>query len=91
MIKGENSMSSKKRKVDKEKLKPIYERRKKRGLIINELKARGPLTIPELSKATGLEAHKILMYLIALRQFGKVDIVDEKDDQLVYALKHQNR
>jgi len=82
-------MSSKKRKVDKKKLKPIYERRKKRGLIINELRARGPLTIPELSKATGLEAHKVLMYLIALRQFGKVDIVDEKDDQLVYALKHQ--
>ena len=82
-------MSSKKRKVDKEKLKPIYKRRKKRGLIINELRARGPLTIPELSKATGLEAHAVLVYLIALRQFGKVDIVDEKDDQLVYALKHQ--
>ncbi len=84
-------MASKKRKVDKEKLKPIYERRNERGLIKNELKARGPLTIPEPSKATGLETHKVLMYLIALKQFGKVDIVDEKDDQLVYALKHQNR
>lgn len=82
-------MSNKKRKIDKEKLKPIYERRKERGLIINELRARGPLTIPELSKATELEPHKVLMYLIALRQFGKVDIVDEKGDQLVYALKHQ--
>ncbi len=82
-------MSSRKRKVDKEKLKPIYERRKKQGFIINALRAQGPLTIPELSKTTGLEAHKVLMYLIALRQFGKVDIVEEKDDQLVYALKHQ--
>jgi predicted transcriptional regulator len=89
MIERENGMSSKKRKVDKEKLKPIYALRKERGLIINELKARGPLTIPELSEATGLEAHKVLRYLIALRQFGKVDIVEEKDDQLVYALKHQ--
>jgi len=82
-------VSSKKRKVDKEKLKPIQERRKIRELIMRELKARGPLTIPEVSKATGLETDKVVMHMIALRQFGHVSIVGEKDDQLMYALSGQ--
>ncbi|MFB0502143.1 MAG: hypothetical protein ACETVP_06685 [Candidatus Bathyarchaeia archaeon] len=83
-------MPSKKRKIDKEKLKPIYERRKIRELIIKELKVRGPLTIPELSKATGMETDKVVMHMIALRQFGHISIVGEKDDQLIYALSgHQ--
>jgi len=84
-------VSSEKRKIDKEKLKPIYERRKIRELILGELKARGPLTIPELSKATGLETDKVVMHMIALRQFGHVSIVGEKDDQLIYALSGQQK
>jgi len=84
-------VSSEKRKIDKEKLKPIYERRKIRELIMGELKARGPLTIPELSKATGLETDKVVMHMIALRQFGHVSIVGEKDDQLIYALSGQQK
>ncbi len=82
-------MSSKKRKIDKEKLKPIHERRKTRGLLIKELRTRGPLTIPELSKATGMETDKVVMHMIALRQFGRISIVGEKDDQLIYALSSQ--
>jgi len=82
-------VSSKKRKIDREKLKPIYERRKIRELITGELRARGPSTIPELSKATGLETDKLVMHMIALRQFGHVSIVGEKDDQLIYALSDQ--
>ena len=82
-------VSSKKRKIDKEKLKPIYERRKIRELIMGELRTRGPSTIPELSKATGLETDKLVMHMIALRQFGQVSIVGEKDDQLIYALPDQ--
>jgi len=84
-------VSSKKRKIDKEKLKPIHERRKIRDLIKKELKARGPLTIPELSKATGMETDKVVMHMIALRQFGHVSIVGEKDDQLTYALSSQQK
>ncbi|NIR88021.1 hypothetical protein GWO13_10945 [Candidatus Bathyarchaeota archaeon] len=84
-------MSSKKRKIDKEKLKPIHERRKIRELIIKELKAQGPTTVPELSKATGLETDKVVMHMIALRQFGHVSIVGEKDDQLIYALSGQQK
>ena len=85
------SVSSKKRKIDKEKLKPIYERRRIRELIIRELKARGPSTIPELSKATGMETDKVVMHMIALRQFGHVSIIGEKDDQLIYALSKQQK
>lgn len=84
-------MSSKKRKIDKEKLKPIYERRKIRGLIIKELRARGSSTIPELSKATGMETDKVVMHMIALRQFGHVNIVGEKDGQLIFALSKQQK
>ena len=84
-------MSSKKRKIDKEKLKAIQERRKIRELIIKELKAQGPLTIPELSKATGMETDKVVMHMIALRQFGHISIVGEKDDQLIYALSGQRK
>ena len=82
-------VSSKKPKIDKEKLKPIYERKKIRALIMGELRTRGPSTIPELSKATGLETDKLVMHMIALRQFGHVSIVGEKDDQLIYALPDQ--
>jgi len=84
-------VSSKKRRIDKEKLKPIHERRKIRELIKRELKARGSLTIPELSKATGLETDKVVMHMFALRQFGRVSIVGEKDDQLIYALARQQK
>ncbi len=84
-------MSSKKRKIDKEKLKPIHERRKIRELIIKELKAQGPTTVPELSKATGLETDKVVMHMIALRQFGRISIIGEKDDQLIYALSDQQK
>jgi len=84
-------VSSKKRKIDKEKLKPIHKRRKIRELIKNELKARGPLTIPELSKATGMETDKVVMHMIALRQFGHVSIIGEKGDQLTYALSSQQK
>ena len=84
-------VSSKKRKIDKEKLKPVHERKKIRGLIIKELRTRGASTIQELSKATGLETDKLVMHMIALRQFGQVSIVGEKDDQLIYDLSDQQK
>jgi len=79
-------ISTKMRKVDKAKLKPIYERNRERGLIIRELKTRGPSTIAELSEATRLEVGKVLEHIIALRQFGRVTTTGERDNEFVYAL-----
>ena len=77
---------SEKIKMDKARLKPIYERNIERGLIIKKLKNRGPLTITELSKATDLEAGKVLKHIIALRQLGRITTVGEKDNEFIYAL-----
>jgi len=73
-------------KVDKAKLKPIYERNRERGLIIGELKKRGPLTIAELSEATRLQVGKVLKHIIALRQLGRITTAGERDNEFVYAL-----
>lgn len=81
-------VSSKKRKIDRAKLEPIRKRQEERGLIINELKNH-PSTIPEISKATGLESSKVFKHIVAMMQFGKVTVVVEKGDHLVYALSEQ--
>ena len=79
-------MSEKRRKIDKAKLKPIHERNRERGLIIQELKANGPSTIPELSRATRLETGKVVGHIIALRQLGRITVVGQKEDYFIYAL-----
>jgi len=81
-------VSSKERKINRSKLEPIYKRREERGLIIKELKNH-PSTIPEISKATGLETSEVFKHMVALMQFGKVTVIGERDDQLVYALSEQ--
>jgi len=78
-------VSSRRREINKTKLGPIYERREERGLIIKELK-NGPSTIPEISKATGLETSKVFKHIVALIQFGKITVAGQRGDQLVYAL-----
>ncbi len=79
-------MSKKVRKINKLKMKPIHERNKERGRILEELKAKGQMTVEELAESTYLQKWKILKHLIALRQLGRVAIVGEKDDQFLYAL-----
>jgi len=81
-------VSSKKRKIDIAKLEPIRKRQEERGLIIKELKNH-PSTILEMSKATGLETSKVFKHLVALMQFGKVTVIGERGDQLIYALSEQ--
>ena len=81
-------VSSKKRKIDRAKLEPIHKRQEERGLIIKELKNH-PSTIPEISKATGLETSKVFKHMVAMMQFGKVTVIGERGDQLVYALSEQ--
>jgi predicted ArsR family transcriptional regulator len=77
---------SEKPKVDLEKTKAMQERTRERNLIVQGLKNQGSLTVEELSKVTGIEKPKLLRHLIAMRQFGKVLIVGERKDQLVYGL-----
>jgi len=81
-------VSSRERKIDRSKLGPIRKRQEERGLIIKELKNH-PSTIPEISKATGLETSEVFKHVVAMMQFGKVTVVSQREDQLVYALSEQ--
>ena len=73
-------------KMSPEKSKEIQERNKERNLITKEIKARGASTVEELSNATGIEKSKVLRHLIAMRAFGKVQIVGDRDHQILYNL-----
>jgi predicted ArsR family transcriptional regulator len=77
---------SQKPRVDLEKTKAMQERTKERNLIIQGMKSQGSLTVEELSKITGIEKPRLLKHLIAMNQFGKVLIVGERNNQLVYGL-----
>lgn len=74
------------RKIDPQKTKEMQERTKERNLIVQEMKNQRPLTVEELSMATGIEKSKLLKHLIAMRQFGKVQVVGEQENQLIYGL-----
>jgi predicted ArsR family transcriptional regulator len=82
---------SQKSREDPEKTKVMQERIKERNLIVREMKSQGPLTVEELSKAIGMEKSKLLKHLIAMRQFGKVSIVGERNNQCVYDLPRENK
>ena len=72
--------------IDPEKAKQMQERTKERNLIIKEIKTKGPLTVDELSKATSMDKEKLFKHVIAMRQFGKITIKGERDNQLTYGL-----
>lgn len=82
---------SEKPKINPEKSKEMQERARERNLILQEIKNQGPSTIDELSKATGMEKSKLLKHLMAMTQFGKVLIVGERENQLVYGLPEENK
>lgn len=73
-------------KIDPATAKLMQERTKERSLITKEIKGQGPQTLDELSKTTGIDKEKLFQHIIAMRQFGKIAIRGEKDDQLVYGL-----
>lgn len=77
---------SEKSKISPERQKEMQERSKERSLILKGLKNQGPSTLDELLKVTGIEKEKLFKHMIAMRQFGKVAITGERDDQLVYGL-----
>jgi predicted transcriptional regulator len=73
-------------KISPEKAKEMQERSRERSLILKEIKGQGPQTLDELAKTTGIEKEKLFKHIIAMRQFGKVAITGERDNQLVYGL-----
>jgi len=77
---------SEKSKIAPEKAKEMQERAKERSLILREIKNQGPSTLDELAKVTGIEKEKLFRHIIAMRQFGKIAIAGERDNQLVYGL-----
>ena len=82
---------SEKPTIDLKKTKEMQERTKERNLIVREMKNQRSLTVEELSKTTGIEKSRLLKHLIAMRQFGKVQVVGERDNQLTYSLAEENR
>jgi predicted ArsR family transcriptional regulator len=79
-------MSEEKRKVNKAKAKAMAEYKKEQGLVLKEIKNRESVTIPEISKATGLQENAVFKHVTALTQFRKVKVAGEKEGYLTYAL-----
>jgi len=73
-------------RIAPEKAKKIQERNIERNTILRGIRSQGPSTIEELSKVTGMEKSKLVGHLLAMRQFGKVSVVGQRDDQLVYGM-----
>ena len=77
-------------KVDRASFKSILDGILKdeidRWLILKELEGRGPLTIKELSRATGLAESAIVNHMIALRWLRRISTAGKKDDLYLYAL-----
>lgn len=57
-----------------------------RHMITGALKEKGPLTVEELAQLTGLQPHKIVQHIIALRRDGIVSEMGEKNRQYLYKL-----
>lgn len=77
-------------KVDRARFKSIVDGILKdeidRWLILKEFEGRGPLTIKELSGATGLPELRVVNHIIALRWLRRVSTAGKKDDLYLYAL-----
>ena len=72
--------------VSPEKLKEIRQRVRDRNAIILVIEDRGPLTVSEISEILKIEKSMILRHLTALRQFGQVAMISERNNQPVYEL-----
>ena len=72
--------------ISPEKAREMQDRAKERSQILKEIKNQGPLTLDELSKTTGIDREKLFKHIIAMRQFGKIAIAGERNNQLVYGL-----
>jgi len=77
---------SNKAPVDPKKTREMQERTKERNSILQAIKSQGSATIEELSKTTGLEKTTLVKHLIAMKQFGKVSIVGQRNNEFIYGL-----
>ncbi len=57
-----------------------------KSAILNALK-KGPMTIPEISTATGLDNKTTVYYVMTLRRYGQIMDGEMKGDYYSYALK----
>jgi DNA-binding transcriptional ArsR family regulator len=73
-------------KMTPEKMKEIMQRVRVRNAIILVIEDRGPLTVSELSEALGIDKTSILRHLTAMKQFGQVAVVSERNNQPVYEI-----
>ena len=80
-----------KARIEPEKTREMQERSKERNLIIKEIKKNGSMTVEELANATGIEKSKVLKHLIAMTQFGKVQVVGERQNQFAYGLPPEKK
>ena len=80
-----------KSKIEPEKTKEMQERSRERNLITKEIEKNGSMTVEELSKATGIEKPKVLKHLNAMTQFGKLQVVGERQNQFAYSLPREKK
>ncbi len=77
-------------KIDEERYYAITEKIMKdeieRQMILNEIRERGPLTIREISEATGISPRNVLRHIIALRKNGLVSEAGEREDGYLYRI-----
>ncbi|MFQ5761467.1 MAG: hypothetical protein ACE5PO_00395 [Candidatus Bathyarchaeia archaeon] len=55
-----------------------------RRIILGELKKTGPLTISQLTQATGIDSKRLLDHVIALRKLGSIKEAGEQEDEYLY-------
>ncbi|MBN2170875.1 MAG: hypothetical protein JW819_06110 [Candidatus Krumholzibacteriota bacterium] len=73
--------------------KEVLERHRQRqepGRKIAKALREGPLTVPELARATGVPEHQVLWHIMSMKKYGKVLEGEEKDSYLQYALKEKD-
>jgi predicted Rossmann fold nucleotide-binding protein DprA/Smf involved in DNA uptake len=73
--------------------KEVLERNKSRqepGRKIVKALREGPMTVPEIAKATGVPAYLVLWHIMSMKKYGKVLEGEEQDSYLQYALKEKN-
>ena len=60
--------------------------KKNRETILKFL-AEGPMTVKDIAQKVELSKPLIVWNLLGLLRWGKVDIIEERDEELVYTLK----
>ncbi len=50
----------------------------------------GPRIVPEIAKATGLQPHEVLWYVMGMKKYGRIVEGQERDDYYEYALEEED-